>query len=302
MVTNISCGIGVPSLTGWCGSGPRPLGFSAYHGVRGENDKAGNAVGIFVSNDTHSTSAEKFSDYSSDLKPVETAPAWAAVLGDQINASANQLKLSNQVLAGILNALHKQMTNDGSLPQGVPSYDPNDPITSEDIQAVKNDHPGLAPTIGDLSKPFTTPGREPTGGTASAPVAPPQDVNIVNGSTGTGSQGQTTVNVDAKVDLGPAGDNAMPTADTTKPFAALDTLTTALDPWRKLSVSWPAAQCPTLTMDFRPMFGRWAGNRAYITENSWCTWLGEGTDARAILQLAMILATTIGMIYKFMEA
>src|SRR5690606_17886573 len=99
----------------------------------------------------------------------------------------------------MLNYLHDQMSKSGSLPAGVPTYDPSRPITTSDIQAVKNQYPSLTPTIGDLSRPYGIPGQEPVGGTGTQPAPAPAPVYVANpvapwpGSTQPGKQTGTSI-------------------------------------------------------------------------------------------------------------
>lgn len=289
-----SSGIHVPSLTSYV-SGDRSADVSMYFGTRQGNVTTQTAIAVFLNPNPHSSGAESYKDYVKSVVPPAAVPAWASVLGTQINSAANQLKLSNQVLAGMLNAMHKQMTLDGSLPQGLPAYDPNDPITVDDVQAIKNANPSYAPTIGDLSRPYTTPGREPVGGTISAPVAPPQDVNVVGGSTGTGTGGSTNVTVD----FGPSGDTSLPASDTTESISKWDQVTQAMDPWKNLKINWPAAsECPVYPIDVPNFFGR----EGHWVIDAHCTLLPDGGVVDALLGVFLIVIYTAGAVKLFLKA
>ncbi|WP_454882423.1 hypothetical protein [Sphingomonas oryzagri] len=237
---------------------------------------------------------------SRSFKALPNLPAWANLLSTKLDANTAALKLSNEALAAILNASHAHMP----AKSGVPAYDPNNPITPSEVQSMFDQNPDLIrPTLGDLARPWSTPGQDAAGTSSASKVAPPQPVQVVGSGAGTSTN---NVTVNAKVDLGDPGADTMPEVDTSKPFAALDTLTSALDPWKKLSLSWPQPVCPAVNLDLRGYFGRYVGESALLHEDHWCQWLDPnttfGADARSLIAVAMILGTTLLMTARFMEA
>lgn len=292
-VNDINCrGVLLPSLIQWSGCSSIPINFARLAGSTQVNTTNATAIAVFVGSSVHSLTGENYADYAKTITPIASAPSWASVLGPQINASANQLKLSNEALAGMLNALHKQMTIDGNLPYGVPNYDPSDPITLADVQQVKNDFPASTPLVGDLVRPYNIPGREPVGGTAGSPVAAPTDVNVVSGNPST-----SPTTVTATLDLGDKGDSTLPTASQTAEIPMFDQIQDGINPFRNLDIQWPSSQCPIYPIDAN-FFGR----QSHWEIDFHCTVFADDGYPRMLLGMFIIFCCTLAGVRTFLKA
>lgn len=111
------------------------------------------------------------------VETLEKRPLWAEFLGGKIDQNTAQLKLSNELLAAMVNDYWKR--------SGHHSWNPADPVTVEDVQQLKIARPDLIPRIGDLVRPHDFPGLEEQPASETNPARPALPVTITNPTTGT---------------------------------------------------------------------------------------------------------------------
>jgi hypothetical protein len=165
----------------------------------------------------------------------------------QLTEATKNLRVSSDALAAYANAIWKKASDDKQ--PGVPPFNPQQPITKSDVDAVKAEAPSAAPRVGDLVRPYDTPGQEPEGTSASEQKAPPIPVVVTNPSTGTGEGAVKEAEPETELD----NDDGL-LGDVMKP--AKDFLTDTLAPWLSAKVELPAAACPVVSIDLPTLLGR----------------------------------------------
>lgn len=185
---------------------------------------------------------------NSTIAPVDgSGGAGVGHWNGQLTEAAKNLRVSSDALAAYANAIWKKASDDKQ--PGVPPFNPQQPITKADVDAVKAEAPSAAPRVGDLVRPYDTPGQEPEGTSASEQKAPPTPVIVTNPSTGTGEGVAKEPEPETELD----NDDGL-LGDVMKP--AKDFLTDTLAPWMSAKVELPAAACPVVSIDLPTLLGR----------------------------------------------
>ncbi|WP_125445774.1 hypothetical protein [Sphingobium indicum] len=205
-------------------------------------------------------------------EPVQKINILEIGTGDSLPPDKAGKLLHNAVVAGVANEVWKRQGADAPAP-----YSEANKITEADVAAYRQQFPDRASTLSDFARPVNAPGQLPRVGTIDSPIAPPQQVEVTNPSTGAG----TATNPDGSPSTGSATEPEPGTELDNNDGLLGDIMLPAREflagPFKSYMVpgiSLPAGiQCPVITIDVPKLLG-YSMSRPQSSAFL-CTWFDE---------------------------